>query len=109
MKVTLKDIKQHLNLDEGFTEDDYYLMQLIDVAEMAVERHLNKKLSTIKSDFDNRMIIHAIKIIAANLYQNRESVGTGNYNKIPYTLEYLINLQRNFGDRHGIKDEYDDD
>jgi uncharacterized phage protein (predicted DNA packaging) len=100
MIVSLKDIKKHLNLEESFTEDDAYILQLLEVAQLSVERHLNYRLT---DDCESNSIVHhAIKIIAANFYANRESIGNESYNKIPYTLEYLISLDRNYGDKRGI-------
>ena len=46
MYVTLEQAKKHLNIDSDFNEDDDYIMQLINVAEIAVEKHIDCDLST---------------------------------------------------------------
>jgi uncharacterized phage protein (predicted DNA packaging) len=101
--ITLKEIKAHLNLEEGFTADDPYLLSLIKVSTIAVERHIDRKLN-MECDPNSELIKHAIKIMVANLYANREPVGTGTVVNIPYTFEYLIGLCRNYNYKKGIKD-----
>ena len=47
MYVELAQIKKHLNIDTEFTDDDDYLLVLADVAEKAVEKHINQRLSSV--------------------------------------------------------------
>ena len=44
MYLQLNQIKKHLNIDADFHDDDNYIQQLINVAEIAVERHIDYDL-----------------------------------------------------------------
>lgn len=98
MYVTLQQAKQHLLVDNSFTDDDLYILSLIQVAEDSVEHHLDIALSNLEGEGGELppSITQAILLMVGNLYQNREPVTFGQVNKIPFTLEYLINLYRNF-------------
>ena len=96
--VTLNEAKKHLLVDSSFTEDDNYIMSLIQVSEDSVQQHLNFSLSDLEDEGGNLppSLKHAILLMVGNLYMNREPVTFGSVAQIPYTLEYLINLYRNF-------------
>lgn len=98
MYVTLNEAKKHLLVDDSFKDDDLYILQLIQVAEDSVQQHLDIALSDLEKEGGELppSIYQAILLMIGNLYQNREPVTFGQVNKIPYTLEYLINLYRNF-------------
>ena len=42
MYIQLDLAKKHLNIEEDFTEDDEYILSLIEVAESAVRVHINE-------------------------------------------------------------------
>ena len=44
MYVTLESAKKHLNLDDSFNDDDSYITLLIQAAEDAVSKHIDKPL-----------------------------------------------------------------
>ena len=88
--VKAKELRVHLNLD--CNDEDEYLESLSSVAQASVERRIQCPL---EDDEDkegklNPMLIHAIKIMVATLYDNRESVSFGQPRPVPYTLDYLI-------------------
>jgi hypothetical protein len=99
MYVTLAEAKKHLLIEKTFTEDDAYIAGLTDVAEDAVEKHLDVKLSC-PADEEGALppsVRAAILLLVGNLYANREPVAFTSVNKVPYTFEYLISLYRNYG------------
>lgn len=97
MYVTLSGAKQHLNIDCNCTCDDEYIFQLIQVAEDAVERTLNVKLSDIVVGGElPPSILSAILLLIGNLYANREPVTSVSVNEVPYTFRYLLSLYRNY-------------
>lgn len=100
MYITLDKIRQHLNILPGEAEfDNDYLIFLGQAAEDAIEKHLNCPLSHLMTDegYIPNSVQQAILLLIGNLYNNREPVAlSGNPIKIPYTLEYLINLNRNY-------------
>ena len=44
MYITLQEIRKQLNLDDFYTEDNDYLIELIKVSEDVVEKRIGKKL-----------------------------------------------------------------
>lgn len=98
MITPLDRIKSHLNIDKHFTDDDELLIFYAQVAEDAIEKHINCPLSRLMG-YDGYVpssIQSAILLLVGNLYQNREPVSMGTINKIPYTFDYLVNLNKNY-------------
>ena len=88
--VTLEALKQHLRVE--YTADDTYLTTLIDVAEAAIGNELGKPLADFADD-NNALptpLVHAIKLLAGDLYNNRESVAFATPHEVPRTLDYLL-------------------
>lgn len=90
MYVDIDEMKRHLNI--LFNDDDLYLAELEEAAENTVAAHLNRPSLAALADggrlpADVRL---AIKTLVANWYVNREPVSYGNPNKVPYTLEYVL-------------------
>ena len=50
MFTTLEKAKKHLNIDDSYTGDDAYIMDLITVAEDAVSKHLDIALDDLIVD-----------------------------------------------------------
>lgn len=88
--ITLDEIKKHLNID--FDDDDAYLKDITQVAQMSVEKAIGEELASYEGEDGtlNPMLKHAIKILAGNFYANREPVSFAAPSIIPYTLAYLI-------------------
>lgn len=87
--VEAKALRVHLNID--ITDEDEYLTELSSVAQASVEKYLQCELTDYEKDGKlNPMLVHAIKIMAATLYDNREAVAYGVPRAVPYTLNYLI-------------------
>lgn len=97
MYITLSLAKKHLNIDTSFTEDDEYIISLIQVAEDAVAKNENIALKDmIEGGELPPSIIHSILLLVGNLYNNREATRYSVASEIPYTYKYLVNLNRNF-------------
>jgi hypothetical protein len=99
MYVTLAEAKRHLVIDKSFTDDDAYIASLVDVAEDAVEKHLDVKLACL-IDAEGGLppsVRQAILLLAGNLYANREPVAYTTVNKVHYTFDYLLSLYQNYG------------
>lgn len=87
--VTLEELKQHLNVD--FDTDDTYISALIEPVQLAIEEYLNTPLEGfVKDGKIDRRIWHAIRILAANYYANRESVTFATPQVIPGHVELLL-------------------
>lgn len=90
MYVTVEQLKKQCYVDSS--ADDEYMTGLIGVAEGAVANDIQQPLSGLE-DTDHKIpapLMHAILLIAANLYANREPVAFANPQVVPYTLRYLI-------------------
>lgn len=92
-------IKKHLQIDEDYQNDNDYLLQLYNVAEQSILRHLNvSSIEELKGEEENipLPIQQAILLLIGNLYKNREPVSDKTAIKIPYTFEYLIDFYRKY-------------
>lgn len=98
MYIQLDLAKKHLNIEEDFTEDDEYILSLIEVAESAVRVHINEDFASIAEKNGGCLpppILQAALLMIGNMYQNREPIGTKNQ-ALPYNYQYLIDLYRNY-------------
>lgn len=98
MYLDLDLVKKHLNLESSYTEDDQYLLMLIDAGEQAVKVHCNEDLETIAEKNGGCIptpIFQAMLLQIGNLYQNREIVGSKT-TALPFGYQYLIDLYRNY-------------
>ena len=91
MLINSDEIKKHLNIELGYTDDDLYLTDLSIAAQQMVEHDLNRQLN----ECENQSVKLAILFLIATWYSNREAIG---YEKkdIPKTYDYLINNLRNY-------------
>lgn len=100
MYLTIEQAKKHLNLEAEFIEDDSYITSLIQVAEAAVELHINQKLvdiAAINGEVLPLPLLHAMLLMVGNLYANRESVSmNGKASEIPFNYRYLLDFYKNY-------------
>lgn len=97
MYVLVEQARAFCNLP--FTDDDLLLSQLIDAAELSIEHHINRPLCTLLSPYSKHLpadLETAVLSLVATWYSNRESVTYGSPNKIPYSMEYLIQPYREY-------------
>jgi uncharacterized phage protein (predicted DNA packaging) len=92
--IALDELKEHLNIDRCYIEDDAYIISLLDAAVDAAEIHLRKKLRD--TEYIRPSILQGVKFLVAHWYRNRENVSTISTSEIPYTFEYLMNLNRSY-------------
>lgn len=98
MYIQLDLAKKHLNIEEDFTEDDEYILSLIEVAESAVRVHVNEDFASIAEKNGGCLpppILQAVLLMIGNLYTNREPLGT-NQQELPLSYQYLIDLYKNY-------------
>lgn len=98
MYIQLDYAKKHLNIEEDFTEDDEYILGLIEVAESAVRVHINEDFASIAEKNGGCLpppILQAALLFIGNMYQNREPIGTKAVT-LPFNYQYLIDLYRNY-------------
>lgn len=98
MYIPLDLAKKHLNLEADFTDDDEYILGLIDAAEQSVRVHVNEDFDSIAEKNGGCIptpLFQAMLLMIGNLYQNREIVGTKTV-ALPFSYRYLVDLYRNY-------------
>ena len=98
MYIELDYAKKHLNIEQDFTEDDEYILGLIDMAEQAVRVHVNEdfdKLAVQNGGCLPAPLLQAMLLMIGNMYQNREPLGLKGQ-ALPFNYQYLIDLYRNY-------------
>lgn len=98
MYIELDTAKKHLNIEPDFTEDDEYILGLIDMAEASVRVHVNEDFETLAEKNGGCLpapLLQAMLLMIGNMYQNREPLGTKNL-ALPFNYQYLIDLYRNY-------------
>jgi len=90
--IALDDLKQHLNIDKCYLDDDSYIISLLYAAVDATQLHLRRKLM----DNERPSVLQGIKFLVGHWYRNRENVSTLSANNIPFTYRYLMDLNRSY-------------
>lgn len=97
MYITKSLAKKHLNIDEDFEDDDNLIVQYIQIAEDAVAKHLDRDLKDcMKNGELYPNIKGAILLLIGTYYANRENVTFAKAQEVPFTLKYLLQLDRKF-------------
>lgn len=107
--VSVQEVKKNLNIDDSFTDDDNYISNIIDVAYYAIKNQCfnnfwidqsgNTSGSTLNLSGQTDIplpIKHAIILLSSHYYETRQPVSFGNPQKIPYTVDYLIQPYINY-------------
>lgn len=98
--LDLSLIKQHLNIEPDFTDDDAYLTHLGGVVEVVVEKHIDDSFDVLAADNGNQLpmpLKQAMLLLVGTYYANRENVSFAMGYEVPQTYNYLIDLYRNYG------------
>ena len=99
MFVQLYQIKKHLNIDDDFFADDEYLLHLAEVAELAVQKHIDNNLSELcaenKGDLPSPLL-HAMLLMIGNLYENREPIAFASHSELALSYNYILDLYKNY-------------
>lgn len=90
--LTLEEAKKHCNIDDDWTDDDLYITSLMDMVEVVVANHIHDTLADLEvSDELPAPLVHAMKLMLSNFYENREPVVVGTItSQVPYSMEYLL-------------------
>lgn len=96
MFVDLELAKNHLNVEQGFTDDDRYITQLIEVAEAVVSKDLCKNLEDLQDDNGviPAPISQCVLLMVGHAYENREPVAYAQVNEVPLSYRHIIDLYR---------------
>lgn len=92
--LTLPEAKKHLNVDHD--EDDDFIVELIDVAEDFLSNLIHRPLYAVEES-DGTLppaLRHALRMIVARLYADREGYRSGRMTELPFTIPALISPYR---------------
>ena len=98
--VSLALFKKHVRADD-FADDDEYLEHLLETAEISV---INATNSTVQELTDGNAgefpmpLKHAIMMLAAHWYNQRESVSSVQMHEVPDALQALVKPYRKLVD-----------
>ncbi len=98
MYTDLATIKRQLNIETTYTDEDTYLTHLYNVAEDAVERHLDIPLEYLEDSSNNipSAVIHAMLLMIGTMYNFRESEIVGSTTSINHAYDYLLSLYKDY-------------
>lgn len=90
--VTLKEAKQHLNID--YDDDDDYISDLIETAKEVIASDIglsqDQTLDDVFAQGLPRKLSHAIKILVNTYYFNREAISTQETKPVGLGYYHLI-------------------
>lgn len=97
MIVSLSLFKKHVRADD-FTDDDEYLQHLLSTAEASVITATNRTEEELAEECGGGdfplPLKHAVMMLAAHWYNQRESVSAVQMHQVPETLHSLIKPYR---------------
>lgn len=96
--LTAEDIKQHLNINLDYVDEDEYLLLLAEVAFQSIQNYIDQPVSNFV-DNDGEIeapLRHAALLLIGTWYQNRESVTFGTAKPMPHSFEYLLTNYVNY-------------
>lgn len=94
--VSLALFKKHVRADD-FADDDVYLQHLIDTAEVTVITATNRSIDELMDGNGGEVPIplkHAMMMLGAHWYNQRESVSGVQMHEVPDSLQALIKPYR---------------
>lgn len=94
--VSLALFKKHVRTDD-FADDDVYLEHLLETAEVSVVTATNRTVQELTDGNAGQFpkpLKHAMMMLAAHWYNQRESVSTAQMHEVPDSLQALVKPYR---------------
>ena len=89
--ITTAELEKQCNIDNSTADEIKYLEDALDTSVTTIENKIQQKLADISPEGKlPAPLKSAALLLAANLYANREPISHGTPQRIPYTLDYLI-------------------
>lgn len=96
--VSLEEARKHLNIEPDFTDDDDYIKDLIDSAELVVEKDICVSLAEVEVT-EGRIpppLKRAILLLVGSFYASRETEAFGVLvSKLP-RYNHIVGLYRDY-------------
>lgn len=100
--IDLKLVKAHLNIDGVY--DDDYLKFLMQSARVGIENYCDRSIVDTQEELDaladedailaTQQTDHAELMLIAHWYGQREAVTPGTMNKVPRSIEFMLDPYR---------------
>nr|DAS72840.1 MAG TPA: Head Tail Connector Protein [Caudoviricetes sp.] len=92
--ISLEEAKKQLNVEHD--EDDVFICDLIDTAEDHLSNLLNRPLAEVETADGSlpNSLGHAVKMLVARFYADREGYRVGRVTELPFSLGSLIGRYR---------------
>lgn len=94
--VSLALFKKHVRADD-FADDDEYLAHLLEAAEVSVITDTNRSVQELAEGNAGEFptpLKHAVMMLAAHWYNQRESVSSVQMHQVPDSLQTLVKPYR---------------
>lgn len=94
--VTLELFKKHVRADD-FTDDDAYMEHLLEAAAEAVIGYTRRTRDELDPEGTGDLpapLVHAVLVLAATWYDQRESISSVQMHAVPDTLQSLVKPYR---------------
>lgn len=105
--VSLALFKKHVRADD-FADDDEYLEHLLATAEVTVSRATNRTEEELKAEGGGeypKPLAHAVMMLAAHWYNQRESASSTQMHEVPDALQALVKPYRKLASDAGRSNE----
>lgn len=99
MKISLAEIKKHLNINADYTDDDQLIESYYEAAVAAVLHDCDLSDESMAYDEEENfrpLIKQAILLLIGNFYANRESEVFATTYSLGHGYQYLIMLSRDY-------------
>lgn len=96
MSLNLELFKKHVRADD-FSDDDEYLQSLLDTAEVHIVRETHRDVGELCELGDGDLplpLSHAIMLLAAHWYNQREAVSATQMHAVPMGIQALVKPYR---------------
>ena len=99
MYTNIQYFKKNLNIENDYNDEDTYLLNLLQVAELQVDNYLNGGMSgftgTTGTTAPPATIKQAVYLLATHYYLNRTIITPMACNAIPYSFSALLDFYKN--------------
>ncbi len=100
MNIYINQLKRQLNIEQDYNDDDAILQHYLDVAYAASCEYLKYSATTSMSGFTGNTtpigFVHAVIMLAAHFYLNRNMVSFAQGSEVPYSYRFLLDPYRDF-------------
>lgn len=109
-------VKNHLNVDKYFSDDDQYIMTLIDVSKETILAYIDQPDDILSKFYDKSHdefiatpLQQAQLLLIGHYYANREAVSFGVPSKLPIGFDFLLQPYKNYNYTNVYEEDTEDE